>query len=76
MLADVGGPYIIAPVAGVLRLDGRVIGSYVMSVQDDYGFTLLESHAAGDPIAIYYHGKKVARHRRPAARRRRRPVPR
>ena len=60
LLADVGGPYIIAPVSGVLRQGGRVIGSYVMSVQDDYGFTLLENHAAGDPIAVYYHGKKVA----------------
>jgi hypothetical protein len=60
VLADVGGPYVIAPVTGVLRQGGRVIGSYVMSVQDDYGFTLLESHAAGEPIAMYYHGRKVA----------------
>jgi hypothetical protein len=60
LLADVGGPYVIAPVTGVLRLGGRVIGSYVMSVQDDYGFTLLESHAAGEPIAMYSHGRNVA----------------
>jgi hypothetical protein len=60
LLADVGGPYVIAPVTGVLRLDGRVIGSYVMSVQDDYGFTLLENHAAGEPIAMYHHGRNVA----------------
>src|SRR5579871_3962340 len=60
VLADVGGPYVIAPVTGVLRLDGSVIGSYVMSVQDDYGFTLLEHHAAGDPIAVYYRGRNVA----------------
>jgi hypothetical protein len=60
LLAEVGGPYVIAPVTGVLRLNGQVIGSYVMSVQDDYGFTLLESHAAGDPIAVYYDGANVA----------------
>ena len=54
MLADIGGPYVIAPVHGVLRLGGRVIGSFVMSVQDDVGFTKLESHAVGDPIGIYY----------------------
>jgi hypothetical protein len=60
VLAEVGGPYVIAPVTGVLRLGGQVIGSYVMSVQDDYGFTLLESHAAGDPIAVYYEGRNVA----------------
>ena len=60
LLADVGGPSIIAPISGVLRRNGRVVGSFVMSVQDDYGFTLLESHAAGDPIAIYSHGRRVA----------------
>jgi len=60
VLAEVGGPYVIAPVTGTLRLDGRVIGSYVMSVQDDYGFTLLEVHAAGYPIALYYAGRNVA----------------
>jgi hypothetical protein len=60
VLGDIGGPYVIAPVSGVLRLNGHVIGSYLMSVQDDYGFTLLESHAVGDPIAIYYRGKNVA----------------
>ena len=64
VLAEVGGPYVIAPVTGVLRLDGRVIGSYVMSVQDDYGFTLLEGHAAGDPIALYYARRERRRHRR------------
>ena len=54
VLADIGGPYVIAPVPGVLRPDGRAIGSFVMSVQDDVGFTKLETHAVGDPIGIYY----------------------
>ena len=60
VLADIGGPYIIAPVPGVLRSGGRTIGSFVMSVQDDVGFTKLETHAAGDPIAVYYQGRLVA----------------
>jgi len=59
LLADFGGPYVIAPVTGTLRLAGNVIGSYVMSVQDDVGFTKLESHAVGDPIAIYVGGRRV-----------------
>ena len=50
----------IAPLHGSLELGGQVVGSYVMSVQDDYGFTLLETHAVGDPIAVYYDGKDVA----------------
>jgi hypothetical protein len=57
VLADIGGPYVIAPVTGVLRLGGRVVGSFVMSVQDDMGFAKLERHAIGDPIGIYVNGK-------------------
>ena len=60
VLADIGGPFIIAPVPGVLRSGGRTIGSFLMSVQDDVGFTKLETHAAGDPIGIYYQGGLVA----------------
>ena len=57
ILADVGGPYVIAPVHGVLSFGGHVIGSFVMSVQDDMGFAKLERHAIGDPIGIYVNGK-------------------
>ena len=57
VLADIGGPYVIAPVTGVLRSGPRVIGSFVMSVQDDMGFAKLERHAIGDPIAIYMNGR-------------------
>jgi hypothetical protein len=61
LLADFGGPYVIAPVSGVLHSpSGAVIGSFVMSVQDDVGVTKLESHFVGDPIAIYYDGRLVA----------------
>jgi hypothetical protein len=60
VLADVGGPYVIAPISGVLRSGGRVIGRFVMSVQDDAGVTKLESHFVGDPIGIYLGGKLVS----------------
>jgi hypothetical protein len=56
ILADIGGPYVIAPVRGSLAIGGRVIGSFVMSVQDDMGFAKLERHAIGDPIGIYVNG--------------------
>ena len=59
VLGDVGGPAVIAPVTGPLELNGRVVGSYVMSVQDDLGFAKLELHSVGDPIAIYFRGKLV-----------------
>jgi hypothetical protein len=60
ILADVGGPYVIAPVSGALVLDGRTVGGFVMSVQDDTGFTKLETRFVGDPIAIYVDGAVVA----------------
>lgn len=60
ILADLGGPYVIAPVAGVLRYRGRVVGSFLMSVQDDTGFTKLETRYVGDPIGIYFDGGLVA----------------
>lgn len=54
VLADFGGPYVIAPVDGVLRsATGAVIGSFVMAVQDDVGYAKLEHRALGDPIGIY-----------------------
>jgi hypothetical protein len=59
VLADIGGPYVIAPVSGTLSLGGKVVGSFVMSVQDDLGYTILERHAIGDPIAIYLAGRRV-----------------
>ena len=60
ILADVGGPYVIAPVSGTLRYHGRVVGGFVMSVQDDVGYTKLETRFVGDPVGIYLAGKLVA----------------
>jgi hypothetical protein len=60
LLADIGGPYVIAPVAGVLRWRGRTVGRFVMSVQDDTGETKLETRFIGDPIGIYVGRQLVA----------------
>jgi hypothetical protein len=60
ILADVGGPDVIAPVGGLLILHGRTVGSFLMSVQDDTGFTKLEARFIGDPIGIYFAGALVA----------------
>jgi hypothetical protein len=60
LLADLGGPYVIAPVSGSLRLHGRLVGRFVMSVQDDVGYAKLETRYIGDPIGVYYGGKLVA----------------
>jgi hypothetical protein len=53
VLADVGGPYIIAPIAGTLRQNGVKVGSFVMSVQDDVGYVKLVTRFVGVPIDLY-----------------------
>lgn len=53
VLADVGGPYVTAPVTGTISAGGRAVGRFVMSVQDDYGVVKLEYRFVGDPVAIY-----------------------
>ena len=56
VLADVGGPDVIGPVSGALRLKGRAIGTYVMSVQDDLGYEKLVSRFIGVPVDLYRNG--------------------
>jgi hypothetical protein len=52
VLADVGGPYILAPVSGALRLGGRSVGRYVLSVQDDLGYVKLATRFIGAPLTL------------------------
>jgi hypothetical protein len=52
VLADVGGPYVLAPVRGSLRYRGRTVGSYVLSVQDDVGYVKLETRFIGLPLIV------------------------
>jgi hypothetical protein len=59
LLADIGGPYIIAPVGGSLRLHGRVVGTYLLSVQDDLGFVGLEKRLIGMPLILHVGAMRV-----------------
>jgi hypothetical protein len=59
LIADVGGPDVIAPVAGELRWKGKTIGRYVMSVQDDAGYVKLVSRFIGVPLDLYRSGAFV-----------------
>jgi hypothetical protein len=56
VLADVGGPHVIAPVSGELRWRHRIVASYVMSVQDDAGFVKLVGRFIGVPVDLYTNG--------------------
>jgi hypothetical protein len=53
LLADVGGPYVLAPVRAPLRLQGRTIGSLVLSIQDDEGYKRLAGRLAGLDVLMY-----------------------
>ena len=60
LVVDVGGPDIIAPVGGGLRLRGASVGRYLLSVQDDLGYVKLETRIVGAPIALGSGGHRLA----------------
>jgi hypothetical protein len=53
LLADEGGPYVLAPVSAPLRLGGRTIGHFVLSIQDDEGYLRLTRRLAGLRVLMY-----------------------
>ena len=67
VLADVGGPYILAPVKGRISYQGKVVGSFIMSVQDDLGYEKLVMRFTGLPIELYSAGKPLMGRDFPAA---------
>jgi len=59
LLADVGGPYVLAPVTAPLRRGGRTIGSFTLSIQDDEGYKRLANRLAGLDVLMYMGDKLV-----------------
>lgn len=59
LLADVGGPYVLAPVRAPLRLQGHTIGSLVLSIQDDEGYKRLAGRLAGLDVLMYMGSRLV-----------------
>jgi hypothetical protein len=53
LLADDGGPYVLAPVSAPLRLQGSTIGKIVLSIQDDEGYKRLAGRLAGLYVLMY-----------------------
>jgi hypothetical protein len=56
VLADVGGPDVLAPVRGTISYRGKTVGRYVMSVQDDIGYAKLVTRFTGLPFELYGDG--------------------
>jgi len=59
LLADVGGPYVLAPVSAPLRLGGHTIGQAILSIQDDQGYLRLAKRLAGLDVVMYMGSKLV-----------------
>jgi hypothetical protein len=52
VLADIGGPEILAPVSGALRRGTTTHGRYVLSVQDDLGYVKLVTRFTGVALVL------------------------
>jgi hypothetical protein len=59
LLSDVGGPHVLAPVRARLRLGGKTIGSFVLSIQDDLGYLLLAQRLAGLKVVMHREAQVV-----------------
>jgi hypothetical protein len=59
LLDDLGGPLVLAPVRGTLQLDGRVVGTFQLSVQDDLGYEGLAQRLVGAAVVIRYQGATI-----------------
>lgn len=68
LLSDVGGPDVLAPVSASLRLGGRTIGTFVLSIQDDEGYRRLARRLAGLDVLMYMGSTLVKNDLGPAPR--------
>jgi hypothetical protein len=59
LLIDDGGPYVLAPVHGTLRSDGRVIGHFTMAIQDDAGYLKLAHLFTGAEVLMRTGGRQA-----------------
>jgi hypothetical protein len=59
LLVDVGGPFVLAPVHGTLRSNGRVVGHFAMAIQDDAGYLKLAHLFTGAEVLMRIGGRQV-----------------
>jgi hypothetical protein len=58
LVADVGGPHVLAPIRGDVRdTHGQVVGHFLLSVQDDLGYLILAQRFAGVQAFLYEDGQ-------------------
>ncbi len=59
VLSDVGGPFVLAPLGGNIRLRGRTVGRYILSIQDDMGYVLLSERLGGMQVVLRTGGRQI-----------------
>jgi hypothetical protein len=60
LLVDVGGPNVLAPIAGVIRDGrGRVAAHFLLAIQDDLGFTILARAFTGAQTLMRIGARQV-----------------
>lgn len=54
LVVDVGGPHVLAPIRGDVRdATGRLVGHFLLSVQDDLGYVILTHRFTGAQVFLY-----------------------
>jgi hypothetical protein len=59
LLVDVGGPYVLAPVTGTVRSDGKTVGHFEMAIQDDAGYLKLAHLFTGAEVLMREGARQV-----------------
>jgi hypothetical protein len=59
-LYDLGGPYVLAPVHGVVRSAGKLVGRFSFAIQDDAGYLRLARLFTGAEVLMRVGSKQVA----------------
>jgi hypothetical protein len=58
-LYDLGGPYVLAPVHGVVRSGGHVVGRFSFAIQDDAGYVKLAQRFTGAEVLMRVGTRQV-----------------
>lgn len=67
LVADVGGPHVLAPIRGDVRdANGRIVGHFLLSIQDDLGYVILAHRFAGVQVFLSQGGRPLLASTSPA----------
>jgi hypothetical protein len=59
LLYDLGGPFVLAPVHGVVRSGGRLVGRFSFAIQDDAGYLKLAHRFTGTQVLMRTNSRQV-----------------